>query len=213
MTAGFLDLWADPLGTAEGLMSAYDCYYDVFFAEEEKRIRPALDAALARAQKLAAVAPTWEELLEELSQGVRMAKDWENKRLILGPSYWGTPLAMMADFEPDSLLFLFGARPADESLIPGDLVPDALYQALKALADPTRLRILRYLTDESLTPAELARRLRLRSPTVIHHLDALRLARLVIVTLDAEGRRYTVRPDAVEAVCDLLNQFLVGREE
>jgi hypothetical protein len=48
---------------------------------------------------------------------------------------------------------------------------------------------------------------------VIHHLDALRLARLVIVTLDAEGKRYTIRPDAVAAVCDLLNQFLVGREE
>ena len=70
------------------------------------------------------------------------------------------------------------------SLVPGELVPDALYQPLKALADPTRLRILRYLSDEPLTPAALARRLRLRSPTVIHHLDALRLARLVILTLE-----------------------------
>ena len=55
--------------------------------------------------------------------------------------------------------------------------------------------------------------MRLRSPTVIHHLDALRLARLVIVTLEHEGKRYAVRPDAVAAVFDWLNQFLVGREE
>jgi DNA-binding transcriptional ArsR family regulator len=211
--AEFLDVWADPTGTAEGLMSAYECYQEEFFAEEERRIRPALEAALARGQKLARSAKRWEVLLEELSQGVRIAKDWEAKTLILAPSYWGTPLAQMAHFKPDKMLFLFGARPADESLIPGELVPDALHQALKALADPTRLRILRYLTDEPLTPAELARRLRLRAPTVIHHLDALRLARLVIVTLDADGKRYTIRPDAVAAVCDLLHQFLVGREE
>lgn len=209
----FLDLWADPAAATELLLSAYECYYEVFFAEEEARIRPALEAALRRAQAVAQRSARWEELLEELSQGVRIAKDWEQKTLILGPSYWGTPLAIMADFEPDKLLFLFGARPAEQSLIPGEVVPDALYQALKALADPTRLRILRYLTDEPLTPAELARRLRLRSPTVIHHLDALRLARLVIVTLEAEGKRYTIRPDAVAAVCALLGEFLAGREE
>jgi DNA-binding transcriptional ArsR family regulator len=210
---GFLDLWANPAETADALLSAYECYQEVFFAEEEGRIRPALEAGLARAKMLAGRTRQWDTLLEELSQGVRVAKDWENKTLILAPSYWGTPLALMADFAPDKLLFLFGARPADESLIPGEVVPDALYQALKALADPTRLRILRYLSEEPLTPAELARRLRLRSPTVIHHLDALRLARLVIVTLEHEGKRYAVRPDAVAAVFDWLTQFLVGREE
>lgn len=209
----FLGLWIDPVGTADSILSAYECYYDAFFAEEEARIRPALEAALARAQAQARSLDRWDELLEELSQGVRVAKDWEEKTLILAPSYWGTPLAVMAYFEPSKLLFLFGARPADESLIPGDVVPDALYQALKALADPTRLRILRYLTDEPLTPAELARRLRLRAPTVIHHLDALRLARLVIVALDTEGKRYAVRPEAIDAVFKLLNQFVVGRDE
>lgn len=213
VAADYLDLWADAAATSESLLSAYDCYYEVFFAEEEARIRPALEAGLARAQKLARATTQLDSLLEELSQGVRVAKDWQNKSLIIAPSYWGTPLALMADFAPDKLLFMFGARPADESLIPGEVVPDALYQALKALADPTRLRILRYLTDEPLTPAELARRLRLRAPTVIHHLDALRLARLVIVTLDTEGKRYAIRPDAISAVCELLNQFLVRREE
>ena len=209
----YLDLWANPAEATDLLLSAYECYYDVFFAEEEQRIRPALEAALARAKEMAQRSGRWDELLEELSQGVRIAKDWEQKTLILAPSYWGTPLAIMADFEPDKLLFLFGARPAEQSLIPGEVVPDALYQALKALADPTRLRILRYLTNEPLAPAELARRLRLRSPTVIHHLDALRLARLVTVTLEAEGKRYTIRPDAVAAVCALLGGFLAGREE
>ncbi len=208
----FLDLWIDPVGTADAILSAYEGYYEAFFAEEEARIRPALEAALTNAQAQAQSLERRDELLEELSQGVRVAKDWEDKSLILAPSYWGTPLALMSSFEPNKGLFLFGARPADESLVPGDIVPDALYQALKALADPTRLRILRYLTDEPLTPAELARRLRLRAPTVIHHLDSLRLARLVIVALDTEGKRYAVRPEAINAAFKLLNQF-VGREE
>ncbi len=208
--ASFLELWSDPDATAETLLSAYESYYEVFFIEEEARIRPALEAGLAQAKELVEKHERWETLLEDLSQGVRVAKDWEHKKLILAPSYWGTPLAIMAEFEPDNLLFMFGARPENESLIPGDVVPDALYQGLKALADPTRLRILRYLSEEAQTPAELARKLRLRSPTVIHHLDALRLARLVIVTLVAEGKRYTIRPDAVRSACDLLHQFLEG---
>ena len=208
----FLDLWADPFHKTEGLLSAYECYQEVFFAEEEVRIRPALEAGLAKAKALAAQVDSWDKLLEELSQGVRLVKDWQGKTVVLAPSYWSTPLALMADMGPNKMLFMFGARPPEESLIPGEVVPDALHQALKALADPTRLRILRYLTDEPLTPAELARRLRLRSPTVIHHLDALRLARLVIVTLDADSKRYAVRPNAVADVFDLLNHFLIARE-
>jgi DNA-binding transcriptional ArsR family regulator len=93
-------------------------------------------------------------------------------------------------------------------LIPGELVPDALFQALKALADPTRLRIMRYLSAEPLTPAELSRRLRLRAPTVIHHLHALRLARLVHLTIGHEGRRYEARREAVTTAFHLLDSYL-----
>ncbi len=167
---------------------------------------------MARAQGLATRLPQ-AALLEELSQGLRLAYDDRRSRvLVLAPSFWATPFVILTSMRDDKALFIYGARPADASLVPGDLVPDALYQALKALADPTRLRILRYLSDEPMTPAQLARRLRLRSPTVIHHLDALRLARLVIITLEPAGRRYAVRPDAVAAVFDLLTGFLAGEE-
>jgi DNA-binding transcriptional ArsR family regulator len=84
-----------------------------------------------------------------------------------------------------------------------------LLGALKALGDPTRLRILRYLVAESLTPTQLARRLRLRAPTVVHHLDVLRLARLVHLTLKSgEKWRYAARPEAVRTTFDALEEFL-----
>ena len=207
-----LDLWSDPAGSADALLSALSCYHEVFFAEEEARLRPQLDAALAHAQTLAARLPP-PALLEELSQGLRLATEQRAREVVLVPSFWATPFVVLTTLDEETALFVYGARPADMSLVPGELVPDALYQALKALADPTRLRILRYLSDEPLAPAQLARRLRLRSPTVIHHLDALRLARLVIVTLEPEGKRYAMRPDALATLFDMLTSFVDGREE
>ncbi len=88
------------------------------------------------------------------------------------------------------------------------MVPDVLFRSMKALADPTRLRILRYLSAEPLTPAELARRLRLRAPTVVHHLHHLRLAGLVYLTLENEGRRYQARRQAVDEACRMLEEYL-----
>jgi DNA-binding transcriptional ArsR family regulator len=107
-------------------------------------------------------------------------------------------------------ILLFGARPPDASLVPGEIVPDALLRTLKALSDPSRLRILHYLAREPLTPAQLARRLRLRSPTVIHHLKVLRLAGLVQLSLgeDKQERPSATRPGAVRAVYDSLQGFL-----
>jgi DNA-binding transcriptional ArsR family regulator len=112
------------------------------------------------------------------------------------------------------MLLLFGARPAAMSLVPGEDVPDAMLRALKALADPTRLRILRYLSNQPYTPAQLSRRLRLRAPTVVHHLNALRLAGLVQLTLESETeRRYAARPGAVTTTFDHLRGFISAGSE
>ena len=106
---------------------------------------------------------------------------------------------------------MFGARSPDVSLVPGESVPDGLVRALKALSDPTRLRILRYLTTESLSPAQLARRLRLRTPTVMHHLNTLRVAGLVQLTIGMDVgkriKRYAARPGALEATFATLKEF------
>ncbi|MGD0611916.1 MAG: metalloregulator ArsR/SmtB family transcription factor [Anaerolineales bacterium] len=68
------------------------------------------------------------------------------------------------------------------STLPEELVPDRLLRSLKMLADPTRLKILYYISQEEVTPSQLARRLHLRAPTVTHHLNELRLAGLVNLT-------------------------------
>ena len=107
------------------------------------------------------------------------------------------------------MLVVFGCRQETQNLTPGEYVPDALVMGLKALAEPTRLRILYYLNHGTASPSSLARHLRLRAPTVIHHLNTLRLAGLVQVTLTANGdRRYSLRPGAIEDTYKLLNKII-----
>ena len=189
-------------------LEALQEYVSVFFAEEERRIRPYLDQALDRAQLFAARLD-FPQLMVELSQGVKIAAFEEAEQVTFAPSYWTTPLVMYDTIVPKHWMVLFGARPAEAALVPGEVIPDAMLRALKALSDPTRLLILRYLRDQPQTPSQLARKLRLRAPTVTHHLSALRLAGLVYVSMDVEEeKRYTVREAAVADTFESIHKFL-----
>lgn len=203
-----LDAWANAADFGKRYLGALQSYYQAFFAEEEGRIGPALDENLTHSQELAEQVPL-PELLEKLSRGVHLP-DLENiPELVLVPSYWITPFIIVEQLDQNKSMMVFGARPASASLVPGEIVPDTLLQVLKAMADPTRLRILRYLAHEQLTPAEISRRLRLRAPTVTHHLNALRLAGLVHLTLVAQvEKRYTARMEAIQEMCSLIEEFL-----
>ena len=203
----FLNWWLRQEEFGQLYLSSLQAYYEVFFAEDEKRIRPALEEAVTRGQKLAEKLPI-PSLLEAISQGVQFEAAPDVAELVLAPSFWSSPLLLYGPRTPERLLLVFGGRPSTASMVPGDVISDALFQALKALADPTRLRILRYLMAEPMTPAELARRLRLRAPTVVHHLHTLRLARLVYLTISHDGRRYQARREAINETYTMLDAFL-----
>lgn len=210
-----LGWWARPMEFGEQYLIALQIYYEVFFQEEQGRIEPALFHAVEQAQQLAQKL-SLSDLLEELSQGVRFATETHKSQIWFAPSFWLSPLVIYGNLDDQRMMFLFGARPATASLITGEVIPDALLQSLKALADPTRLRILRYLQTQPLTPSELARRLRLRAPTVIHHLNELRLAGLVQLTLaspeNRNDRRYTARRETLTHTFDLLKTFFAEEE-
>ncbi len=106
-----------------------------------------------------------------------MGGNCRRAKLYLAPSFWGAPFLFTEELNASTILVVFGARPDDMALIPGDIVPDNLLRGLKALAEPTWLRILRTLAHTPQTAAHLSRVLRLRPPTVNHHLMELRMAR------------------------------------
>lgn len=206
--------WAARAGTfGERLLPALRSYHEGFFVEEEARIRPYLRQALAAARALAGKSPL--ETLVAALTGIRWDRFPTLPSLTLIPSFWLSARVIWGRRQHDGgLFYLFAARPDDVSLVPGDPVPDALLAGLKALADPTRLRILRSLGQAPATPSELARELRLRPPTVVHHLQQLRGARLVQPLLDDSGQRlYGATPGRVAALAALLEHFLGrGRE-
>ena len=204
------DAWSDRKAFGENFLEALQAYVDNFFLEEEPRIIPAQENALNEAQAMAQQKDPL-TLLEELSEGVRM--DWISDivELVLAPSFWGAPFMYFNRLDEHKGIILFGARPEGKTLVPGELVPEELLNALKALADPTRLRILRYLHEGPSTTSELSKILRLRPPTVIHHLQNLRLAGLIFVTVSPKAeRRYAIRLEGLNATINNLKEYLPG---
>ena len=185
-------------------------YYENFFREEEKRIEPALKAGLENAKSRAGVL-SQEDLLEELSQGIVSDPLFNYDSMILIPSFWLAPLVMRGELDDKTGIMQFCSRPADASLIPGDTVPDSLSAGLRALSDHTRLKILRLIAEKPLTQVEIAKRLRLRAPTINHHLNTLRLASLVTKNIqddDPKDTRYSIRNGRVEQLCSTIKAFL-----
>lgn len=207
-----LDWWSRPAELGEAYLQAFQSYYQAFFEEEEKRVGPVLKAGLERARNLSS-AVRFEEFFTEITQGLQLGGEFDASTFIITPAFWITPLVFFEKLDDRTILLAFGARPADMSVIPGEVVPDALVRPLKALADPTRLKILRYLANESLPPSEIARRLQLRPPTVTHHLKELRLASLVELSLTHGENRYTVRRQALENLFGSLQSFLENTKE
>jgi DNA-binding transcriptional ArsR family regulator len=202
-----LDAWARSSEFGEQLLDALEAYYQSFFAEEERNIQPALEKELHNAKELAESLPL-PDLFENLSQGVEFSEILHAPELIMIPSYWSSPIIFYGVVNENRKAVLFGARPANVSLVPGEVVPDAMLRVLKAVADPTRLRILRYLSEEKLTQAELARRLRLRAPTLTHHLRTLRLAGLVhLQVVSHSEQRYTARLEAIQGMFSSVEEF------
>ena len=204
-----LDWWRRPEEFGERYLEALNAYYEVFFSQEERRLRPALLAAMSQAkervEQLALV-----DLLEELTQGVRFEDLHSKGQVTLAASYWCTPLVYFMELEPLHTIYVYGARPLEASLAPGEQAPDSLLGVLEALSDPTRLKILRFLAEEPQSLTQLAHRLGLRTPTVTHHLKVLRLAGLVRLVLGEEAvtKHYEARPEGVEAAYAALNHFL-----
>src|SRR5512140_716096 len=205
----YLNWWVRQDDFGGMLYSALQAYYTSFFEQEERRVGPVLEEGLERARQLAGRLSS-PELIAELSQGIRYTEDL-GKELIVVPAFWMTPLVHLEPSGQYPTIFLFGARPSTMSAIPGELVPDGMLISLKALADPTRLKILRYLSQEELTPSELSRRLNLRAPTVTHHLKELRLAGLIHVTVHGQEKLYRTRLGALDSIHSDLKGFLKGK--
>lgn len=83
----------------------------------------------------------------------------------------------------------------------------AMTQVFDILAEPNRRRILEELQGGELTVSDLVDRLRVSQPTVSKHLKVLRDADLVAVRVDAQRRRYRLRPEPLRELDAWLARF------
>lgn len=79
-------------------------------------------------------------------------------------------------------------------------VPEEVLEIFKALADPSRLKIVGLLARKPAAVEELADNLGLGASTVSHHLSRLTKAGLTTATAEGYHNVYSLRLDALQAV-------------
>lgn len=208
------DDMADPEATKQRWLATMGEYYAVFFAQEEKRLGPALHSMLVGAQALAKTT-TVPDLIERLSNGFTLRPDIDVKRVVLVPSVWGHPYVLHLQLPDHGLFIAWGAHPQGYRLAPGESVPEEAMLVLRALGDPTRLRLMRLIAQEPRSLQSLAQELKLSLPTVSHHIRELRSSGLIRQEVGGRGREsnYTVRWPSVERTFQQLERFVLRGEE
>jgi len=77
----------------------------------------------------------------------------------------------------------------------------------KALNDPTRRQILEMLQEKDLTAGEIAEQFKISFPSISHHLDLLRQAKLVTSEKDGQYVYYSLNTTVVDEIMKWLLQF------
>jgi len=85
--------------------------------------------------------------------------------------------------------------------------------ALKAIAAPHRLRILRLVRDEELSAGEIAAHFDVTRPAVSQHLSVLKEAGLVNERRDGTRRLYRARPEGLVELRAFLDELWGERLE
>ena len=77
----------------------------------------------------------------------------------------------------------------------------------KALNDPTRRQILQLLQEKDMTAGEIVDRFNISGPSISHHLDLLKQAKLVIAEKDGQYIYYSLNTTVVDEIIKWLIQF------
>jgi ArsR family transcriptional regulator len=77
----------------------------------------------------------------------------------------------------------------------------------KALNDPTRRKILELLQEKDMTAGEIAEQFHISWPSVSHHLDLLKQARLVMTEKEGQFVYYSLNTTVVDEILKWLLQF------
>lgn len=80
-------------------------------------------------------------------------------------------------------------------------------KTFKALADPTRRRILELLHEGDLTAGEIADHFEMSKPSISHHLNVLKHAGLILWTKEGQTIVYSLNTTALQEMTKWLYDF------
>ncbi len=203
---------ADPAWAQTELALLLDEYLATVFASEVEHVVSALTTGAARAIELLSVLPSG-AAIEQLTGGYTLGGGLELRRITLAPSAFIYPfMAARVDERGGEALIVFGVK--SDAFLRFDSVPldPDLVRAVKALADPGRLKVLRLLGRGPMAGPELVAILGLSTPTVHHHLHQLRAAGLVRQERAKGGMQYTIRRDSAKSLLAALTRLIVTPE-
>ena len=82
-------------------------------------------------------------------------------------------------------------------------------ELFKALSDPTRRRILQLLQKGDRTATDIMKESRVSQPTLSHHLDVLKRARLIVGEREGQFIRFSLDMSVFQMSVDYLMKFVV----
>ncbi len=201
---------ADPDAARAELVHGLRVWESAVFAPERTRVLSALARQARELERQRAGLP--------LDQFIRVAMhnvEWQRhvglRRIIFAPSYFSGP-AVFYHFRHGTLTFCLPVQPAllhDVDTPADPRVPgDELLGFFLALGDPTRLRILRLLSEREMYLTELAEHLDLTKATTKHHMVKLRAAQMVTLYDRDRMTFYALVPQTPQRAAQLLGSYL-----
>lgn len=176
-------------------------WYEEIFRHDEELVLPLLAADAGAKRALLTTAP---ELLIRITTGVRyVPKPWIECVLLI-PTVVLDPWLLAANYKRTRIYCYAVADDGPNS--PG-MPPPATIRLYRALANATRLRVIKRLASCPMTADQLCRDLEVAEPELRPHLAILRDARLVGITC-ADQTTYEVREDLLATAGPALRAYL-----
>lgn len=179
-------------------------WHERYFSKLEAELFSRLKGELASRRELARQMST-EKLVEDSTGGMVFLREEGVHGVLLVPQYHYRPLNIF-DLHQGRVVCWYPTPHVPSGR--GEICPE-LVRMGAALSDPQRLRILKLLSEKSMTFTELASSLDLAKSTVHHHVTMLKSAQLLRMVVSWErGTTLELRPGIGDRIQDLLQGYL-----
>ncbi|MGG4553576.1 ArsR/SmtB family transcription factor [Paenibacillus humicus] len=177
---------------------------DLYFIDVAPQYTPLLEEdAAEKSTLLHKMDP--EALVEYASGGIVLEAGLPSEQVVLVPSIHFRPINTYC-FYNGALLIQY---PIDIPELDEDEPPTCLLRLTRALANPERLRLLRYVANEPKSLQEMVSNLHESEDKLMHHLMRLRVAGLLRVHLvDVDTEKFSIRPDGAAELQMFLESYI-----